>query len=191
MNNKTRWLTAKRSGATVAFFVAVGSGGLLSCTGEGDGGGGYAAWEDPDTGLVWQDPTGDQQSWEEAVDYCDALEIDGQSGWQLPTIDEMRTIVNGCSATEPGGECQVTDSRNSSTDDWTEETCQHPCEWMEGPGEGGAYYVDGLHGSAGIAWSSTPDSSNDDWVWALAFTTGAIDTGETSGVNYMTRCVRD
>jgi formylglycine-generating enzyme required for sulfatase activity len=33
-----------------------------------------------------------QLNWEDAVAYCDSLNIDGESGWRLPMIDELNEI---------------------------------------------------------------------------------------------------
>jgi hypothetical protein len=46
------------------------------------------------TGLIWQ--RGDSReylSWVEAVKYCEALDIDGES-WRLPSIRELATLVD-------------------------------------------------------------------------------------------------
>lgn len=47
------------------------------------------------TGLVWQDngsPTGGM--WDEAVLYCDTLSLGGYDDWRLPSIKELRTLVD-------------------------------------------------------------------------------------------------
>jgi hypothetical protein len=46
------------------------------------------------TGLVWQrGDTDDMLSWEEAVDYCAELPLNG-GGWRLPSIRELSTLVD-------------------------------------------------------------------------------------------------
>lgn len=70
----------------------------------------YWTWTDPATGLTWQMPSAVREmNWQEAIDYCAGLYLDGD-GWRLPNIDELRTLVRGCPATEPRGSCGVTDS---------------------------------------------------------------------------------
>ncbi len=32
-------------------------------------------------------------NWQEAVDYCENLNLDGQTGWRLPTVNEMKTLA--------------------------------------------------------------------------------------------------
>jgi hypothetical protein len=52
---------------------------------------------DCNTGLIWQ--RGDEQNetsrnWREALDYCAGLELAGHRDWRLPTIEELRTLVD-------------------------------------------------------------------------------------------------
>ena len=47
--------------------------------------------------LMWQDTqfNGEtKQDWQSAVDYCDDLEFAGYTDWELPTIEQLRTIVD-------------------------------------------------------------------------------------------------
>jgi hypothetical protein len=49
---------------------------------------------DNTTGLQWQDDTNaTSQTWEGAITYCEGLPLDG-SGWRLPNINELTSIVN-------------------------------------------------------------------------------------------------
>ena len=45
--------------------------------------------------LQWQDNavvTSSAKTWNEAIDYCSALDLDG-TGWRLPNINELYSIV--------------------------------------------------------------------------------------------------
>jgi hypothetical protein len=55
----------------------------------------YPVWNDPSTGLIWtrSDNTADV-AWPQAAEYCNNLQLAGQSGWRLPTIDELQAIAN-------------------------------------------------------------------------------------------------
>ncbi|MGD9731581.1 MAG: DUF1566 domain-containing protein [Desulfamplus sp.] len=50
---------------------------------------------DSATGLMWQQDTSDNyMTWEEALSYCKNLNLGGYSDWRLPTIRELKTIVD-------------------------------------------------------------------------------------------------
>jgi hypothetical protein len=47
------------------------------------------------TGLTWQkSDDGTTRSWDDAVSYCDTLNLGGRDDWRLPRVDELRTIVD-------------------------------------------------------------------------------------------------
>ena len=47
------------------------------------------------TGLIWQQtPDSSHFSWQEAVDYCDSLELADQSDWRMPNLKELFSISN-------------------------------------------------------------------------------------------------
>ena len=48
---------------------------------------------DQKTGLVWQQSTGSQYSWESALSYCESLTLASNSDWRLPNIKELGSIV--------------------------------------------------------------------------------------------------
>jgi hypothetical protein len=93
--------------------------GLAGCGGDsGDSTDATPALEativDPDTGIEWQNINlPERLTYQEAVDYCSNLELDGKRGFELPNYDELRTLVRNCSRFETGGECQVSESCNS------------------------------------------------------------------------------
>ena len=47
------------------------------------------------TGLNWQKADdGTERTWEKALEYCENLNLDGQSNWRLPNVKELQSIVN-------------------------------------------------------------------------------------------------
>jgi len=52
---------------------------------------------DCNPGLIWQQ--GDEQNdsgrnWQQALDYCADLDLAGHHDWRLPTVEELRTLVD-------------------------------------------------------------------------------------------------
>ena len=47
------------------------------------------------TGIMWQQEDDDlERDWEDALAYCESLDLAGQTDWRLPDIKEMRSIVD-------------------------------------------------------------------------------------------------
>ncbi|NLH50391.1 MAG: DUF1566 domain-containing protein [Myxococcales bacterium] len=66
------------------------------------------AWKDPATGLEWQVTITAELPWADAAPYCQGLSLDDKDDWRLPNVDELRTLIRGCPATEPGSACLAT-----------------------------------------------------------------------------------
>ena len=49
---------------------------------------------DSTTGLQWQDNETVNKAWTEAIDYCEALVLDGHDDWRLPNKKELLSIVD-------------------------------------------------------------------------------------------------
>ena len=51
--------------------------------------------KDSVTKLEWQDDNiTDTMEWQEAIEYCESLELGGYSDWRLPNINELKTIID-------------------------------------------------------------------------------------------------
>lgn len=66
-------------------------------------------WKDPDSGLTWSSKSLNNMTQSDAVSYCNNLSEGGFSDWRLPSINELRTLIQGCPATQTGGECNPID----------------------------------------------------------------------------------
>jgi len=49
---------------------------------------------DTSTGLMWQKASSSNKTWEEALVYCEGLNLGGHTDWRLPTIKELRSLVD-------------------------------------------------------------------------------------------------
>lgn len=163
-------------------------------------------WCDPGMALCWQSPQKDAFAKTntglivaEAVNYCDTLALAGYTDWRLPTIAELRSIVDGNAATETGGACEVRAGTGTGTN--SNPVC-HGGVPFAGPGSGGCYWKQGLAGNCDNpdpaaeghpleTWAS--DRAVDDpeqWVAYVAFETGAAGFNHSCSVADV-RCVRD
>ena len=164
--------------ATAPASPASSGGGLAS---------GGAVWTDSSSGLTWQvAPTGGTMKWDAAKSHCASLSLGGSGGWRLPTINELRSLVRGCPATQKGGSCGVTDScLNSSC--W-EDPCKG-CSAKGGPGPGGAYWPPELSGEVSWYWSSSAVADSGRFAWRVSFYFGSV-YGSYVDVDRVARCVR-
>ena len=46
------------------------------------------------TGLMWQQATGGEMTWENAISHCEDLSLAGYSDWRLPNREELRSVVD-------------------------------------------------------------------------------------------------
>jgi hypothetical protein len=145
-------------------------------------------WMDDVTGCAWEDPPrGGTRNWDDSSAYCSALVLAGRGAgeWSMPTIEQLRSLVRGCAATEIGGACTVSDTCGDSS-------CNVDCDGCTasaGPGTGGCYWDALLEGSCSSYWSSTEWSSGTD-AWSLGFTTAAVaGSSKTTSPDVSIRCV--
>ncbi len=143
--------------------------------------------ESETTGLIWQDPPNDEHmTWYEARTYCENLTQDGKLDWRMPTVEEARSLLRGCSGSESTGGCGVIDT-------CVEFSCWNSycgqCELSEGPA-GGCYWPEGTTGLCGWAWTTGEyNYQYQDRVWIVGYHTGNID-GTLPTNDRIIRCVR-
>ena len=128
--------------------------------------------------LIWSETKKTKLSQGGCNTQCTNLNEGGySSGWRLPTINELRTLVQNCSKTVslPEGVCQVSNTCNT-TSCKTESDCK--CS-------SGADYS--KLGDTDSLWSST---KNDQGAWYINFFNAYIDSTLTSEKK-SARCVHE
>ena len=147
----------------------------LSCTG--------GICTDNTTGFEWQqETTGGTMTWSSAKTHCQRLSLDG-SGWRLPNISELRSLIRNCASIETGGLCGVMDECSpcgvSSGDACLLTSCNelnncNPSSCSDDGGPTGCYWPEELSETCSRYWSSSPVEDNDDSVWYVNFVSGVV-----------------
>ena len=140
------------------------------------------AWRDSSCGLAWQQDSGPTLLWTDAVAYCEGLDLAGLV-WRLPTIGELRCLVDGCQETALDGDCEVTDECTgtgclTTACDGCGDAETIDCYWSSQLGAG---CDDPL-------WSAS--TMDEESAWLLHFRDGSISHDElTEG--HLVRCVSE
>ncbi|MBO4711719.1 DUF1566 domain-containing protein [bacterium] len=115
---------------------------------------------DSTIGYIWSSKSKNKTSQDQAViEYCPALSEGEYTDWRLPTISELRTLIQHCPTLETGGSCEVTDlctGYDCLTGGCT--TC---------PTESDGRYS--KLGDADMLWSSTSRGGAWDTFWYMDF----------------------
>lgn len=153
---------------------------------------------DSATGLEWQEtPTDGIMVWNTAKTYCQDLILDG-SGWRLPNISELRSLIRKCGPIETGGACGVKDVCSPCGDATacltischTDANC-NPSSCTDDGGPTGCYSPEELSETCSwLSWSSSP---SDDYLgfsaWCVHFYAGYV-VAKSVYDRYSVRCVR-
>ena len=144
-------------------------------------------WLDPTTQLYWENPAPDVTlSWEGAIQYCEDLTLDN-GAWHLPTIDELRSLIDGCPVTDTKGSCNVSEG------DCLGVACKNEacdgCDVKSGWGDVATYWPDRLAGECCRYWSSTPVAEPSNDAWFVNFNTGQV-FYQVVGGELRVRCVK-
>lgn len=138
--------------------------------------------KDSASGLTWS-AYAKNMRWDEAVEYCKDLSEGGFSDWHLPTIAELRTLIQNCPSTITGGSCGVTD--NCLNDNcWSEAACH----------DNTCYSSDNKlnkFGDTNYFWSSSTKSDDTDDAWIIWASFAYIEHDyKFLSKYYNVRCVR-
>ncbi|MCP4605791.1 MAG: DUF1566 domain-containing protein [Proteobacteria bacterium] len=149
---------------------------------------------DPTSKLCWEDPPqAGPNKWSDAMLYC----LDLGDGWRIPTIDELRSLIRGCSKTswdlssksckEPC--CGVHEECNIREECFEQDECfPSECAFDKGPGEDGCYWDSSLNGTCTFYWASTVYGDHPGKVASVFFRRGAV-SDDDKIVDHEVRCV--
>ena len=71
---------------------------------------------DQSTGICWQNPMASEEyHWQEAIDYCDDLDLAGHTDWYLPGRDDFIELLGDCDSDVMSGESGYCNSCNESS----------------------------------------------------------------------------
>ena len=129
--------------------------------------------------LIWSVKSSNKLNWQEAKDYCRNLTEREQSDWHLPTIEELRDLIQSCPGTITGGSCAV--SETCAGGYCLDESCQ-ACS----PETDGSY---SRLGDTNQLWSATSLSNHDPAAWYVDFSNAGIYMDGKENYRYV-RCTR-
>ena len=147
---------------------------------------------DSSSGLIWSAKAPEDMLHYDAVDYCDNLVEGGLGGWHLPTISELRTLIQNCVWTVTGGECGITDDCLSAQDcEYSYSQCESACRGTGGSSE--IRIIFSKFGDKGDFLSSSKVAGSSATVWGVGFDTAQILSFGTDEVydKGSVRCVKN
>lgn len=121
-------------------------------------------------GLNWTAISSEKIVWSKAVEDCQGL------GGRLPTIAELRGLIEGCEKTVTGGSCAFTEGCLTNE-------CLPDC-FCNTKVEGYSVF-----GDVDWLWSSTPKDGDPNSACGVAFGNASIFCDSSTGWNYY-RCVK-
>jgi len=144
-------------------------------------------WVDPASGLTWENPPSEEErDRHSATAYCQNLDLGGFKDWRLPTIDELRTLIRGCPATQDGGTCNV-EEENCKSISCRDMSCRG-CPRIEVPANK-CFWPKVIEGECINYRSSTKLSTYGRLYWFVDFYLGEVFFERLPG-DHNVRCVR-
>ena len=150
--------------------------------------------KDSSSGLTWSARASSTMAWDDAKSYCESYTEGGLSGWHLPTIDELKTLLIADRVTS---NCQVSETNGClSSSCWSCSTCtQTGTQSSSGTScdSWGTSYSDGRYskfGETGYFWSSSILSDDSSLAWRVYFGYGNVYYSRLGDGRHHVRCVR-
>ena len=139
---------------------------------------------DPNTGTTWSKKNLSLQTYDAAESFCENLTEGGYSDWKLPDIDQLRSLIQNCSATEAGSPSCKISLENNCVSSFSECPCGQYCD-LDSSGTYSKF------GDTAYFWSST-ETATTNIYWVINFYSAAfVNNDKESGSNeYGARCVR-
>lgn len=129
----------------------------------------------------WSELSDKKMNFNEARNYCRKLRDGGNSDWRLPTIDELRTLIQSCPGTETFGACKVSEEEGCLSSACVSDRY---CEC--GPNSMGNH---SKLGDTAIIWSSSMKTKSNERVFVVDFLRGGISSNLSETRNNV-RCTR-
>jgi uncharacterized protein (TIGR02145 family) len=141
---------------------------------------------DPETGLIaladWSASSPHKTDWNGAYNYCSAM-TEGGHNWRLPTISELRQLVQNCAGTEYNGACGVKDGQLKESD-----YTYNECAKCTNRYDGGYSKL----GDKDYLWSASELDGDPSKVWVINFKSANIGTLAKDTAEYgYARCVKE
>jgi len=118
------------------------------------------------TGLGWVFPAGSRSA-SAASTLCDSHSVAGLTDWRMATIDEARSLADGCAPTKAGGSCPLDDPTCLASSCGVASPACDSCSASGGPHAGQYCKVDAVcsffHTSS--ACSDCSDASFTNWIY--------------------------
>jgi hypothetical protein len=173
----------------VAGDAAVADTAIATDTASGEDAVAGPTYHEPTAGVTWTvSPVANMKNRDEAVAACSAANVDGQTGWRLPTVDEARGLYRDCPDLEKGGTCKLgAGCLDSTCNDASCRTCQTPSSQPAGQCKAVQAMQKGWDG-AGWYWTSDSSADNEQY-WVYNLCQGAFNS-VVGGSLYDVRCVK-
>jgi len=144
--------------------------------------------------LAWQTTaTEETMTFDDAVKYCDDLTLDDHDDWHLPTISELRSLIDGCAYSYIDGTCRVRDEDCLEANCFDLAECEG-CGDHPGPNDGCYWKEEIADDCAGdnysyVFWSSSHVGEMTEEVWTLKYDAAFIEHKKITD-EYNVRCAR-